>query len=241
MVGPGQEGWQAAVEAIDAGEDINYEGAAGSVDLDENGDVSKGAILIWQIQGEAIEDTDERAVDLSCPRSGRDAGLLSPSPQAERRQRLCRSRSVTPTDRLRCPSESIRARPGAPAGRGELSDDKRGLVREMTTAAIREQPAPTAAIQQDAILEVRSVTKAFGGNRAVDDCSFNVSPRNDHRADRPERSGEIDTPQRHRRCAASHVRLDSARRASQLTGCDQMSCCGAESRAPSRFHARSRR
>lgn len=65
VVGPGQEGWQAAVAAIDAGEDVNYEGAAGSVDLDENGDVSKGAILIWQIQGEAIEDTDERAVDLS--------------------------------------------------------------------------------------------------------------------------------------------------------------------------------
>jgi branched-chain amino acid transport system substrate-binding protein len=65
VVGPGQEGWQAAVQAIDAGEDINYEGAAGSVDLDENGDVSKGAILIWQIQGEAIEDTDERGVDLT--------------------------------------------------------------------------------------------------------------------------------------------------------------------------------
>ena len=65
VVGPGQEGWQAAVEAIGAGEDVNYEGAAGSVDLDENGDVLKGAILIWQIQGEAIEDTDERAVDLS--------------------------------------------------------------------------------------------------------------------------------------------------------------------------------
>jgi ABC-type branched-subunit amino acid transport system substrate-binding protein len=65
VVGPGQEGWQAAVEAIDAGEDINYEGAAGSVDLDENGDVSKGAILIWQIQAEAIEDTDERGVDLT--------------------------------------------------------------------------------------------------------------------------------------------------------------------------------
>jgi ABC-type branched-subunit amino acid transport system substrate-binding protein len=64
-VGPGQEGWQAAVEAITAGEDINYEGAAGSVDLDENGDVAKGAILIWQIQGEAIEDTDERGVDLT--------------------------------------------------------------------------------------------------------------------------------------------------------------------------------
>jgi ABC-type branched-subunit amino acid transport system substrate-binding protein len=65
VVGPGQEGWQAAVEAIAAGEDVNYEGAAGSVDLDENGDVSKGAIVIWQIQGEAIEDTDERGVDLT--------------------------------------------------------------------------------------------------------------------------------------------------------------------------------
>jgi branched-chain amino acid transport system substrate-binding protein len=64
VVGPGQEGWQAAVEAIAAGDDVNYEGAAGSVDFDENGDVSKGAILIWQIQGEAIEDTDERGVDL---------------------------------------------------------------------------------------------------------------------------------------------------------------------------------
>ena len=42
-VGPGQEGWQAAVESIDGGEDINYEGAAGPVDLDENGDVSRGA------------------------------------------------------------------------------------------------------------------------------------------------------------------------------------------------------
>jgi branched-chain amino acid transport system substrate-binding protein len=65
VVGPGQEGWQAAVQAIDAGEDINYEGAAGSVDLDENGDVSKGVILIWQVIGEAIEDIDERGVDLT--------------------------------------------------------------------------------------------------------------------------------------------------------------------------------
>ena len=73
VVGPGQEGWQAAVASIDAGEDVNYEGAAGSVDLDENGDVSKGAILIWQIQGEAIEDTDERTVDL-----GAEAAAATP-------------------------------------------------------------------------------------------------------------------------------------------------------------------
>src|SRR5215208_5334133 len=44
----------------------------------------------------------------------------------------------------------------------------------MTTAAIREQPAAAVANPRDAILEVRSVTKAFGGNRTVDDCSFSV-------------------------------------------------------------------
>ena len=64
-VGPGPEGWQAAVASIEAGEDINYEGAAGSVDLDENGDVSKGTIIVWQVQGEAIETTDSREIDLS--------------------------------------------------------------------------------------------------------------------------------------------------------------------------------
>jgi branched-chain amino acid transport system substrate-binding protein len=65
VVGPGQEGWRAAVASIAAGEDVNYEGAAGSVDLDENGDVLKGAILIWQVQDEAIETLDSRDVDLS--------------------------------------------------------------------------------------------------------------------------------------------------------------------------------
>jgi ABC-type branched-subunit amino acid transport system substrate-binding protein len=63
-VGPGEEGWQAAVASIEAGEDVNYEGAAGPVDLDENGDVSKGTIIVWQVQGEAIETTDSRDVDL---------------------------------------------------------------------------------------------------------------------------------------------------------------------------------
>ncbi|HLL50322.1 MAG TPA: ABC transporter substrate-binding protein [Thermomicrobiales bacterium] len=63
-VGPGEEGWQAAVASIEAGEEVNYEGAAGPVDLDENGDVSKGTIIVWQVQGEAIETTDSRDVDL---------------------------------------------------------------------------------------------------------------------------------------------------------------------------------
>ncbi|MGH2615159.1 MAG: ABC transporter ATP-binding protein [Thermomicrobiales bacterium] len=44
----------------------------------------------------------------------------------------------------------------------------------MTTVATQEQAATADAVQGDAILEVRAVTKAFGGNRAVDDCSFSV-------------------------------------------------------------------
>ena len=49
------------------------------------------------------------------------------------------------------------------------------MVMEMTTVAIEQQPAATAATPPAMlILEVRSVTKAFGGNRAVDDCSFSV-------------------------------------------------------------------
>ena len=70
VVGPGEEGWQAAVASIDAGEDVNYEGAAGSVDLDENGDVSKGTIIVWQVQGEAIETTDSREIDLGAEDTG---------------------------------------------------------------------------------------------------------------------------------------------------------------------------
>ena len=38
VIGPGV--WSKAKEAIAAGEDINYEGAAGPADFDENGDVA---------------------------------------------------------------------------------------------------------------------------------------------------------------------------------------------------------
>jgi branched-chain amino acid transport system ATP-binding protein len=47
------------------------------------------------------------------------------------------------------------------------------LVGDMT-AVIEQEPTPTDALPRDAILELRAVTKAFGGNRAVDDCSFSV-------------------------------------------------------------------
>ncbi|MGH2560539.1 MAG: ABC transporter substrate-binding protein [Thermomicrobiales bacterium] len=65
VVNPGVEGWQAAVAALDAGTEINYEGAGGPVDLDAAGDVAKGTIVVWQIEGEAIVDVDRRDVDLT--------------------------------------------------------------------------------------------------------------------------------------------------------------------------------
>ena len=54
VVGPGVAGIIEALELIAAGEDINYEGAAGTVDFDDNGDVV-GYIEVWQVKdGEII-------------------------------------------------------------------------------------------------------------------------------------------------------------------------------------------
>jgi ABC-type branched-subunit amino acid transport system substrate-binding protein len=64
-VSPGTEGWQMALEAISGGEDVNYEGAIGPLDFDENGDVATGAIVVWKIEGEQIVDQESRAVDLA--------------------------------------------------------------------------------------------------------------------------------------------------------------------------------
>jgi len=48
---PGE--WAKAVEAIANGEDIDYVGASGSLELDEQGDVA-GAFAHWAIQDGAI-------------------------------------------------------------------------------------------------------------------------------------------------------------------------------------------
>jgi branched-chain amino acid transport system substrate-binding protein len=59
-VGPGSEGWEQALELIAAGEDVNYEGAAGPVDLDDNGDVPIAAIETWHVDAAAADlITDE--------------------------------------------------------------------------------------------------------------------------------------------------------------------------------------
>jgi branched-chain amino acid transport system substrate-binding protein len=53
MVGPGTDGYKTAIGLIADGKDINYEGAAGPVDLDKNGDVLIGAIETWHVDAAA--------------------------------------------------------------------------------------------------------------------------------------------------------------------------------------------
>jgi len=52
-VGSPPEGIGAAFEAVKNGEDINYDGASGSVEFDENGDVLLGAIDVWHVDATA--------------------------------------------------------------------------------------------------------------------------------------------------------------------------------------------
>ncbi|MCY3913823.1 MAG: ABC transporter substrate-binding protein [Chloroflexi bacterium] len=56
VVGPGVAGIRRALSLIADGAEINYEGASGAVDFDENGDVF-GPIEIWEITGGNIRST----------------------------------------------------------------------------------------------------------------------------------------------------------------------------------------
>ena len=58
LVGPGREGIARAMQLIAEGQDINYEGTAGNVNIDDNGDVF-GSIEIWQVAGGEITSTGE--------------------------------------------------------------------------------------------------------------------------------------------------------------------------------------
>jgi branched-chain amino acid transport system substrate-binding protein len=49
VIDPGTDGFKTAVQKLQAGTDINYEGASGPVDLDKNGDVLIGAIGVWHV------------------------------------------------------------------------------------------------------------------------------------------------------------------------------------------------
>jgi ABC-type branched-subunit amino acid transport system substrate-binding protein len=65
VIQPGTAGWEEAVKLIKDGQDIDYQGASGSVDFDENGDITQGAILIWQVKGGEIQPQETRESNLS--------------------------------------------------------------------------------------------------------------------------------------------------------------------------------
>lgn len=66
-VNPGTDGFSQAKDLLAQGQDINYEGAAGPIDFDENGDVLIGAIEIWRVDAANQTLVTERVfrVDLS--------------------------------------------------------------------------------------------------------------------------------------------------------------------------------
>ena len=67
VINPGTAGFEQALEAIANGEEINYEGAAGPQDFDENGDVLIGAIETWRVDvaNEALVTEAIYRVDLT--------------------------------------------------------------------------------------------------------------------------------------------------------------------------------
>ncbi len=56
---PGAAGINGAIEALKDGDDINYEGAATTLDWDANGDVTSGFVGIWRYAGGSIEELEE--------------------------------------------------------------------------------------------------------------------------------------------------------------------------------------
>jgi branched-chain amino acid transport system substrate-binding protein len=65
-IDPGVEGFGEALAFIADGTAINYQGTAGPIDFDPNGDVLRGAIEIWEVTGgKIVEAIRSFAVDLS--------------------------------------------------------------------------------------------------------------------------------------------------------------------------------
>lgn len=58
--GPGPEGFTAAVESLEAGDDINYDGASGPFEFDVNGDPQIGAIEFWHVDAAAATLVSDR-------------------------------------------------------------------------------------------------------------------------------------------------------------------------------------
>ena len=64
-VSAGASGIADALDAIRSGDEVNYDGAATSLDWDDNGDVTSGYIGVWQFSDGTIEEVSVTAFDLS--------------------------------------------------------------------------------------------------------------------------------------------------------------------------------
>jgi branched-chain amino acid transport system substrate-binding protein len=64
VAGPGADGVAAALAAVRAGTDIDYQGASGSVEFDEHGDILRGAIEIWRVDAAAKKLVTDRRVEV---------------------------------------------------------------------------------------------------------------------------------------------------------------------------------
>ncbi len=88
-IGIGAAEFKKAADLLKQGKDINYEGTAGPLDLDVNGDVAAGAIEIWKIVGGKITTQSSKPVDL-----GKETGVQVPAGSQKRS-------STNPTDALK--------------------------------------------------------------------------------------------------------------------------------------------
>jgi hypothetical protein len=59
VVIPGADGIEEGLKAVRNGDDVNYEGAATTLDWNDDGDVTSGVIGTWQYSGGAIVELDK--------------------------------------------------------------------------------------------------------------------------------------------------------------------------------------
>jgi ABC-type branched-subunit amino acid transport system substrate-binding protein len=64
-IGIGPEEFARALDLLEAGEDIDYFGASGPADLDENGDLASGLVATWRIVEGVITHQEQTEVDLA--------------------------------------------------------------------------------------------------------------------------------------------------------------------------------
>ena len=64
VYGPREDDITAALAAVAAGDDIDYQGASGSVDFNDDGDITFGAIEVWRVDAANEEFVVDRRVSV---------------------------------------------------------------------------------------------------------------------------------------------------------------------------------